>query len=104
MQYSDRNPRPNAYFAHKDGTVAVTLALSIIPLLILLGFSIDFNRLRSAESATQASMDAAVLAIALQASQDPSLNPSELSSYGNAVFEAEILALNADVNCDSPKI
>jgi Flp pilus assembly protein TadG len=87
-----------------DGTVAVIFALSLIPLLMFIGFSIDFSRLQSAERTTQASLDAAVLALALQASDNPNLTDAELITYGKHVFTAEIMALHADIRCSDPSI
>ena len=56
----------NYLFSDKRGIVLIITALLMIPMMILVGVSIDFSRVQSARRLLQSGMDAAVIALAKQ--------------------------------------
>lgn len=57
------------FVTSKDGTTAVIFALALLPMLLLTGFAVDMRRASIAKISLQTSLDAAILAGALEYSR-----------------------------------
>lgn len=80
------------------GSIAPIFAIMLLALLVILGFSLDFRRIASADARLQAAVDAAVLAGAQDFSRNPQLTAAERLSLATASVNA---TLNADLQTAS---
>lgn len=98
-----------SFLSNQNGATAIIYALTILPLLLLLGFAIDFSRIRSAQSHMQAAVDSATLASALDFSNSVNLSEAARLDLAAATFDATYAAdvataqggfetLSADIN------
>lgn len=55
-----------SFFHDKRGNVAMMVALCTLPIILLIGFAVEFSRQQAVESKLQAALDATVLAVALE--------------------------------------
>ena len=76
----------------ETGATAVIYALSLLPIMLLIGFAIDFRRAMSAEAHMQAALDSAVLSSAVDYSRGAFLSPSEREAEAQARLEATFAA------------
>jgi len=67
------------------GNVAITFALTIVPILGCVGFAIDYSRVNSARTAMQDALDAAVLMVAKDDSTG-TLTSAQLNAKAQAYF------------------
>ncbi|MAP94690.1 MAG: hypothetical protein CMK07_07035, partial [Ponticaulis sp.] len=58
------------FAASKQANVTMTFALTLVPLITVLGLTLDFNRTEGAAQQVQFAMDGAVLAAARELQQD----------------------------------
>ena len=78
---------------HGRGNVAVTFALSLIPLLAFIGAAVDYSRANAMKVDLQASLDATALMVAKNAA---TLTTDELKSTARAYFLAQFQNPKAD--------
>ncbi|MEQ9448878.1 MAG: pilus assembly protein TadG-related protein, partial [Rhodospirillaceae bacterium] len=69
------------------GATAMIFALSVIPMMIIVGAAIDFTRHRTATVETQAALDAALLYVAHETGKRPD---TELEADAKALFRREM--------------
>ncbi|MEL7130398.1 MAG: pilus assembly protein TadG-related protein, partial [Pseudomonadota bacterium] len=77
-----------------SGATAVIYALTLLPLILLIGFAVDARRAVSAKSHMQSALDAAVLSGALDYSRDRFLPEAERFANADRRFRA---AFDADI-------
>lgn len=87
-----------------QGMVALYLALVFVPLIGVMGFAIDFNRLQSAQTATGVALDAAALATAKDMAGAPQQSDAALKGYAENMFLAEMALLSPDVTCGQTQV
>lgn len=97
-----------AIYKCQEGTTAIIFALCLLPMLMVLGFAIDFSRIVSADNHLQAAVDDAVLASALDYSRNAALPESERLAEAvktfNASYEYNIATANLDFSTVSIEI
>lgn len=82
------NPKIARQFAKsEEGVTAVIWALTLLPMMILLGFAIDWSRISSADRHLQTAVDSAVLASALDFAQNAGLPEGQRLGQAIDVFE-----------------
>ncbi|HVL70949.1 MAG TPA: pilus assembly protein TadG-related protein, partial [Beijerinckiaceae bacterium] len=62
-------PRLRDLLRNRNGSIAITFALSLVPMLGLSGAAVDYGRATNARAKLQAALDGIVLSLALQASE-----------------------------------
>ena len=77
----------------EEGTSAIIWALTLLPVMILMGFAIDISRVSSAERQLQSAVDSAVLASALDFAGNAALPETERLAQATEVFE-DVYALD----------
>jgi Flp pilus assembly protein TadG len=75
----------SAFARARDGGVAMFFALSLIPLIGVIGMAIDYSRANSARTAMQAALDATALMLSKDAT---SLSDKQLTQKAKDYFEA----------------
>ena len=70
----------------RDGNVAITFALALIPLLAFVGAAIDFSRANSVKASLQAALDATALMVSKNAA---SVSSGALQTSAQAYFNAQ---------------
>lgn len=75
------------FWKNESGNVAMMLALSILPVMMLITISIEFNRQQTFERQASAALDATVLAT-IRNRQDEGTDGVELSDFAQTYFEA----------------
>lgn len=78
------------FFKNTSGNVAMTFALCLLPMMVMVGFFIDFGRQESQEQATIAALDYATLATAKRLQDDPTISEPELQTYAQDFFDSGI--------------
>lgn len=73
------------FFRGRDGNVAVTFALALLPILGMIGAAIDYARVNNARTAMQAALDSAALMVSKDA---PNLTSDQITSKAQAYFNA----------------
>lgn len=68
----------------RDGNVAMTLAVCMVPLLVGIGAAVDYARLADAREVMQHSLDATVLALSSEA---PKLSETDLDKRAEQIFK-----------------
>lgn len=106
-------------FRRKEGSVAAIFALSLLPLMAVAGFAIDFSRINSAKVQLRAALDNAVLAAANLNTEDPDglveewvISQMQVNGYdtSNITIAAEIAsepkfrAVSASATLDLPSV
>jgi Flp pilus assembly protein TadG len=69
------------------GNVAVIFAITLVPVLGLIGAAIDYSRANSARSSMQAALDSTALMLSRDLSQGL-ITPSEINARGQSYFAA----------------
>ena len=80
-------PRLRDLLRNRNGSIAITFALSLVPMLALSGAAVDYGRATNARAKLQAALDGIVLSLALQASE---MAPDDLTAQANALLAARI--------------
>lgn len=86
-----------------SGNVAIIFAVVSTAIISILGLGIDFQRSVSAEQNIQSALDATSLA-AVRAMQDASNTETEIRTYAENVFAANIQGSNTNLNCPKPTV
>lgn len=81
-----------------SGATALFVALSLLPMMMVIGLAFDTSRLRSARNALSASIDTTVIA-GVRAMLIPTNSDAEVLAYATDVFRANILAAHGDIAC-----
>ncbi len=71
------------FLACRDGNVAITFAVCLVPLLVGIGAAVDYARLADAREVMQHSLDATVLALSSEAAK---LTETELDARADQIF------------------
>jgi Flp pilus assembly protein TadG len=79
--------------AAKEGNVAVTFAIALVPILTFVGAAVDYTRANAARSSMQAALDSTALMLSRDLSQGL-ITTSQISTKAQAYFNA--LYTNAD--------
>jgi Flp pilus assembly protein TadG len=74
----------------ETGSVASVFALALIPTLVLLGSTIDYNGAVSLRSKLQASTDATAIASAKYLTANPSASDTAVSAFAKTFFDAQM--------------
>lgn len=85
------------------GTTAIIFALALVPLLMVIGFSVDYSRQVTAERHLQASIDAAALAGA-RALEDATLSDAEVIQIARASYVNNMGSAAKDLRCGEAAI
>lgn len=92
----------------QDGATAIIYALCILPIILVMGFAIDYSRIVSAESHVQAATDNAVLASAIDFANNPNLPEGQRLALAtdtfNITFDADIATANRDLTTISRSV
>jgi hypothetical protein len=84
-------------FVHADqGNIAMIFAITLVPLLAIVGAAVDYTRASAARSAMQAALDTASLMISRDAAANPSLSADAIQNLAKQYFDA--LYHNSDAN------
>lgn len=75
------------------GNVAMIFALAALPLIVLIGFFIDFGRQEAREQEAVIALDFAVVATAKAMQENSDLSDDELKTIAQTFFDAEISGL-----------
>jgi len=78
---------------NRGGNVAIILALCIFPLMVVVGFAIDYSYRENAQAHVQSALDMSGLAAMRLYAQDSSLTEAELQTAARTYFEAETKTL-----------
>ncbi|MEM7494112.1 MAG: pilus assembly protein TadG-related protein [Pseudomonadota bacterium] len=70
------------------GNIAMIFAVSLLPIFLMIGFTVDHNRQHSEQRKVQAAADATVLAVA-RATMEADLSEAELLPIAQKVFDAQ---------------
>lgn len=81
------------FWASRDGNVAMTFAVCLVPLLVGIGAAVDYARLADAREIMQNSLDATVLALSSEA---PNLTAAQLNTRATDVFAVNFPSTKAD--------
>jgi Flp pilus assembly protein TadG len=82
-------------FARADqGNIAMIFAITLVPLLALVGAAVDYTRASAAHSAMQSALDTAALMISRDVAATPSLSADDIQARATKYFNA--LYHNAD--------
>lgn len=94
--------RERLFLFSKDrtGNVATTFALTLIPLMTVMGMTIDFTRSEGAATQVQYALDGAVLAAAKAQAQNSSEN--QIKAAGKTYFDAAFSANHISASCGAP--
>lgn len=84
--------RKKSFLRNENGATAIIYALTLLPILLLLGFAIDFSRVRTAQTHMQAAVDSATLASALDFSNSPNLTETARLDQATVTFNDTFLA------------
>ena len=76
-----------AFTAARDGNVAIMFAMSLIPLVGLVGAAVDYSRANSAKVAMQAALDSATLMLSKEAN---GLNQDQLQQKAIACSDIDV--------------
>ncbi len=74
-----------AFRVAQAGNVAITFALTTLPIIAGVGFAVDYSRANSVQTAMQAALDATALMIAKEAATD---TPAQLQANAQSYFAA----------------
>lgn len=88
------------FVKRRGGNVATTFALTLIPLITVLGVAVDFSRTESSSRQAQYALDSAVLA-ASRGMQDD-MTDTEIREVGRAYFSASAEANGVSADCANP--
>lgn len=77
----------------RNGNVAITFAVCLVPLLVGVGAAVDYARLADARELMQHSLDATVLALSSEA---PKLTATQLNERATQIFKVNFPANKAD--------
>ncbi len=92
-----------AWASSGRGNVAMISALSVIPLMLMAGFAIDYQRTITAKGRVQAALDSAVLAAAKSLTMGRS--PADATADANAYFQGILSQRNGGwMVCPDPSI
>lgn len=75
------------YVRCEEGVTAVIWALTLLPMMVLLGFAVDISRVSSAERHLQIAVDSAVLACALNYAQNSNAGEAQRLAEAIDTFE-----------------
>lgn len=84
----------------RKGNVATTFALTLVPLMTVLGMTVDFSRTESSSSQVQYALDGAVLAAAK--AQTGNASDTKIKAAGKTYFDAALAANTVTANCSAP--
>jgi Flp pilus assembly protein TadG len=87
------SPAVVALSKDRSGNVALLFALSIAPILVMVGAAVDYGRASSARERMQAGVDAAVLALAAE----PGLAKAEMDAKADTIVRNALKAASAVV-------
>ncbi len=102
MQSSKLLKRFKSIFSDKSGNVAMIFGLSVIPILAVAGFAIDFQMTTMRKAKVQVVVDSAVLAgaRAMQANKTEAQIRVVVKSY----MTAQIGTVGSNLNCNEPDV
>lgn len=87
----------------EDGASAVIYALCIIPMMMMIGFSIDTSRIRSSKTVMQSALDTAALGAGKMLA-DATLTDAEVTAAAIAIFKENDLNATAQLDCPDPLV
>ena len=85
-QNASLSPFVAGYSRRNEGSVAVTLALCILAILVIAGAAIDFRRAETTKAFLQSSLDSALLAAAGSHSTDSTMSDARAEEIASAYF------------------
>lgn len=97
-QFSLETTRPAILRHDIRGTTAVLFALMLVPLLMVIGFAVDYSRQVTAERHLQASIDAAALAGA-RALEDASLSDAQVLAIASDSYTQNMGSAAKNLRC-----
>ncbi len=80
-----------AFATNQHGTTAVTFALSIVPMMLMVGAAVDYMRYTNAETKLQAALDSGALAVATTAG-----STSQKKKAGDETMAANLKSIGLD--------
>ncbi len=86
----------------KDGNITTSFALTLIPLMTMVGLSLDFSRVEGAANQVQYALDTAVLAAARELQENASDN--DIKKQAQNFFDASLSANKINASCDALSI
>ncbi|MEP7210661.1 MAG: Tad domain-containing protein [Alphaproteobacteria bacterium] len=97
-----RGSTGGGFFRARGGNVAILTALSLLPILAVVGFAVDMSRARNANLHTQDALDAAVLSAAKLMQTDG--ETADVDKQVADMFVADMTQLGVDTSCDKPVV
>lgn len=84
------------------GNVAIIAALSVIPIVSIAGFAVDFQRVLTKKNTVQHTLDAAIIAAARE--RQAGRTENEISQFVASQFDALLLANDPELSCETPAV
>jgi len=84
------------------GNVAIIAALSVIPIVSIAGFAVDFQRVLTKKNTVQHTLDAAIIAAARE--RQAGRTENEISQFVANQFDALLLANDPELSCETPAV
>lgn len=97
---SSKNP---TILRNTSGNTAMLFGLMLVPIFILMGFAIDFQRSQNALRALQVTVDASALAGG-RYMQTSDLSSADITAKVSQLFHEELKSAHKDVNCPNPDV
>lgn len=91
------------YWRDTRANVAVLFGLSIVPILMVAGFSIDYSRQVTSDQHLQAAIDATSL-VSARALEDAMITDLEIETIAQASYRKNLGTSHKDLNCDPADI
>ncbi|MEM9668455.1 MAG: pilus assembly protein TadG-related protein [Pseudomonadota bacterium] len=90
------------YLRNTSGNVALIAAVSVIPLVTIAGFAVDFQRVLTSKNTVQHTLDAAIIAAARERQAGRSEN--QIRAFVSSQFDTLLNANTSDVGCSDPVV
>jgi Flp pilus assembly protein TadG len=97
-----RGSTGSGFVRARGGNVAVLTALSLLPILAVVGLAVDMSRARNANLHTQDALDAAVLSAAKLMQTDG--ESADVDKQVADMFVADMKQLGVDLTCETPVV
>lgn len=102
-QFSNKSSKRTVFNRDTRGTTAILFALTLVPVLMVIGFAVDYSRQVTAERHLQASIDAAALAGA-RALEDATLSDGQVIAMATNSYVQNMGTSAKDLRCGEPSV
>lgn len=89
--------RANRFLRRRNGNIAMSFALTLVPMVVMVGLAVDLSRVEGSANQVQYALDSAVLAAARELQKDA--NETEIKAEAQTFFDASLKANNIKTSC-----